>query len=213
MSLRQLIDLDVIIPTYNRQLELRQTLEMVLHQELLPHKVIVVDQTPGPCRLDTELLDSYTRSGVGLVWIHRSEPNLCGARNTGIVASEASVCLVLDDDVLIPPTIVKDHWLCYQAPNSPAAVGGQVFHRRPQFPIDDLSLWDPHKGTSPAWAASTQVRKGPLFGGHFSVKRNAVHDIGGWDEALLEARTGRKVILCTDSTAAVTITFGILLFG
>lgn len=185
MPLKPLIDLDIVIPSYNRQVELHQTLEMILNQVLLPRKVIVVDQTRICGEPGSDLVNAYARVGVGLSWIHRQKPNLCGARNTGIAASEAKICLFLDDDVLLPPTLVKDHWLRYQAPNCPAAIGGQVYHRQPSFPIDSLSIRDPRRGTSPAFSSSRPIRRGPLFGGHFSVERAAVYCIGGWDEAFV----------------------------
>src|SRR5690242_5595977 len=45
MSNKKQLDVSVIIPTYNRDEVLQQTLECVLRQEPSPREIIVVDQT------------------------------------------------------------------------------------------------------------------------------------------------------------------------
>ena len=42
---KPIVDLSVILPTYNRDRVLRQTLDCLLQQDPAPNEIIVVDQT------------------------------------------------------------------------------------------------------------------------------------------------------------------------
>jgi GT2 family glycosyltransferase len=185
MQAEHIVDLDVIIPTYNRQQEVHKTLEMLLGQEVRPRNVIVVNQTLGVVCAHPDISSTYAESGTQLVWINRIEPNLCGARNAGLVASSSSVCLFLDDDVLLPKALVRNHWEKFQQHEDIAAIGGQVYHRTYAASLAELSLSNPHLGTRTAFAAEAPLYGGPLFGGHFSVRRRVAIEIGGWDEAFV----------------------------
>ncbi len=178
-------DIEVVIPTFGRAHAINQTLHMLLGQDVPPKRVIVVNQTPGVTDADPSVRRAYSDACLELLWINREAPSLTGARNDALRAAKAEICLFLDDDVLIPPDLVWKHWMKYQDGSKWEAVGGQVWHRLDRVPVADISLDRPHAGTTSAVPVAELIPEGPLFGGHFSVRRETALALGGWDEALV----------------------------
>jgi len=179
------VDIDVLIPTYGRQLTLNNTLRMLLAQDCLPKKVIVVNQTTGVDRAEPDVLDAYREANLDLVWINLEFPNVMAAQNAAVLASTAEICLVLDDDIIPPPDLVRKHWQRHQDGQGWVAVGGQVWHRLPKVAVEALSLEQPARGTTPGVLHDTMIPGGPLFGGNFSIRRDVVLALGGWDESFV----------------------------
>lgn len=90
-------DITVVIPTYNRPVVLKNTVESYLAGRVLPREIIIVDQTPEPFDVST-LSDCR---GVKLVVVHTDIPGSARARNIGVRASSHDVILFSDDDVLV----------------------------------------------------------------------------------------------------------------
>lgn len=179
-----MVDIDVVIPTFGRPSYVTTLLYMLLEQHELPLKVIVVNQTPSVKRPEHAVVSAYQTAGVDLIWINRAIPSLCGARNDALKVASSKVCLFLDDDIIVPPDLVKKHWAKY-LDSDLAAVGGQVFHRQAEYPVESISLEKPRGGTFPAMETAEILESGPLFGGHFSVRREVAIAIDGWDEAFI----------------------------
>lgn len=180
-----MVDIDVVIPTFGRPATVTNTLRMLLEQETLPKRVIVVNQTPGVETADPEVWEAYREVGPELVWINRVTPSLCGARNDALRAASAEICLFLDDDIIAPPDLVAKHWSRYQERGGWAAVGGQVWHRPLDCALECVSLDDPSSGTIAALESRERIHQGPLIGCHFSMRRNVALAVGGWDEAFV----------------------------
>jgi glycosyltransferase involved in cell wall biosynthesis len=176
-------DLDVVIPTFGRPATANETLRMLLSQETLPKSVIVVNQTPGIEAANPEVQRDYRESGVELIWINRLSPSLCGARNDALRAAVSEICLFLDDDILVPRDLVRRHLERHGDGSGWEAVGGQVWHQ-PDFPDERLALERQPARALPSVRAGL-VAGGPLFGGHFSIRREAALSVGGWDEAFV----------------------------
>jgi len=179
------VDLDVIVPTYGRPVVVNQTLRMLLDQEVLPRRVIVVNQTPGVDAADLDVQQLYRDAGLGLTWLNREVPSLCGARNDALRVARSEICLFLDDDIIAPADLVRRHWDRYRDDAGWQAVGGQVWHRNSDFAVEDISLDAPQVGAVPALKSARMVPGGPLFGCHFSLRRYAALSVGGWDEAFV----------------------------
>ncbi|WP_162604628.1 glycosyltransferase family 2 protein [Geomonas edaphica] len=180
-----MVDVDVIVPTFGRDHRINATLQMLLKQSPLPVRVIVVNQTLGILGPATATKLAYEMHKVDLVWLNRSEASLCGARNDALRVSVSPICLFLDDDILVPSDLVGKHWNSYQYDKDLAALGGQVWHRLSLTAIDDLNLKCPELGTTKASMLTVPVQSGPLFGCHFSIRREIALSIGGWDESFI----------------------------
>ena len=178
-------EVDIVIPTFGRQNRVDATLLMLLKQTILPANVIIVNQTPGVDSESTEVSQLYKAAGVELIWINRASPSLCGARNDALRRARSRICLCLDDDILIPSDLVAQHAQLFRQRPELAAIGGQVWHRKSDFKIRDLSIENPTLGTVIACNLNIEVSHGPLFGGHFSIRRDIALSIGGWDESFI----------------------------
>lgn len=179
------VDIDVVIPTFRRPERINETLEMLLQQLPLPKRVIVVNQTPGITSAPTEIKKAYENEKVDLVWINRREPSLCGARNDALCVAKSSICLFLDDDILIPYDLVGKHCAYFMQHQNITALGGQVLHRNSLTAIRALTLQSPELGTTRGCLSTKPLPAGPLFGGHFSIRRETALEIGGWDESFI----------------------------
>lgn len=179
-----MVNLDVIIPTYGRPELINLTLKSILNLAPLPNSVIVINQTPNIKNADYDIINQYKKIGLDLIWINSENPSLCGARNDGLRASKSEILLFLDDDVIFPANLVGAHYNAYKD-GAVSAVGGQVYHRKCNFDIDRISLETPEFGTLAAHHSSTKVWGGPLFGGHFSIRRAIAFAVGGWDESFI----------------------------
>ena len=180
-----MVDIDVMIPSFGRPATLNATLRMLLDQDTLPGRVIVVNQTPGVDNAEPDVIRAYREAGLELVWINRAVANVMAAQNAALGAARAEICLILDDDIIPPIHLVRKHWERYQDGAGWAAVGGQVWHRLPEVAVEQLSLEDPQRGTIPGVPQDSSIVGGPLFGGNFSVRREVVLALGGWDEAFV----------------------------
>ena len=180
-----MVDIDVVIPSFGRPTTLNATLRMLLDQDTLPRRVIVVNQTPAIDNAEPALQLAYRDAGVELNWINRSHPSLCGARNDALAAAKGEICLFLDDDIIPPRNLVGGHWERHHDGAGWVAVGGQVWHRLPETEVTQLSLENPASGTLPALRHRERISGGPLFGGHFSLRREVALALGGWDEAFV----------------------------
>jgi GT2 family glycosyltransferase len=190
-----MVDIDIVIPTFGRPETVNTTLRMLLDQDTFPRRVIVVNQTPGIDAAAPEVRQALADADLELIWINRSLPSLCGARNDALRNSLAEICLFLDDDIIPPKDLVRKHWARHHDGVGWVAVGGQVWHRLPDVTIDQLSLDDPKLGTIPALINTEQVSGGFLFGGHFSIHREVALSVGGWDESFIGSANYEEVDL------------------
>lgn len=97
MTFEKLAEITVVIPTYNRPVVLKNTIESYLAGRVLPRQILVVDQSP-------ELFDPATikeKHGVELGVLHSTTPSLTLARNIGARASSNDVILFSDDDIVV----------------------------------------------------------------------------------------------------------------
>src|SRR6266700_4320514 len=89
----------VIVPTYNRNNRLRQTLEHVLRQDYPRFEVVVVDQSEDHDHETAAYLSSISEQ---IRYCPLQVPNLPAARNVGISQSRGDIVVFFDDDLDIP---------------------------------------------------------------------------------------------------------------
>ena len=92
----------VIIPTKNRQSDLRSTLQDLAAQTRRPDEIVIVDQSAAPS-LDTR------DCSLTLNYIHA--PELSGAaeaRNVAMDCARGGLWIFLDDDVILEPQYVEE---------------------------------------------------------------------------------------------------------
>ncbi len=85
----------VLVPTIERYPYLREVLDQLRRQELPPHQVVVVDQTP-PADRDPDLPADF--ADLPTTWITLDAAGQCSARNAGLEAATGDQVLFIDDD-------------------------------------------------------------------------------------------------------------------
>ena len=139
-------ELTIGIPTFGRDRVLLDTIQNVLqHLEPASMELVVADQTPSHEKSVAAELQRLHDAG-NLRWIHLPEPSLTGARNVILREARAEIVLYLDDDMLIPRHLFREHLESYQEP-SIGAVTGQVYNCIDYR--DPPSLDDPTQKTTP----------------------------------------------------------------
>ena len=88
--------ISVVIPTYHRPIELRNTLKGVLNQSHSNFEVLVVNDDLQDDRIQKIVLELNDNRLKYLINERKKGP--CGARNTGILAAKGQVVAFLDDD-------------------------------------------------------------------------------------------------------------------
>ena len=119
--------ISVIVPTYEREDPLRETLEDVLRQDYPHVEVLVIDQTSSHEPQTQAYLEQLERSGK-IRWFRVPWASLPGARNYGVRRSQGEVVLFIDDDVKLPDGYLHAHARSYERLEV-GAVAGRVFDR------------------------------------------------------------------------------------
>lgn len=102
----------LIIPTYNREDLLVQTLRCALQQSLDEYEILVIDQTPVH-RQETERFLQENASRIR--HIHRAEASVTKARNEGLRQAHGEILVFVDDDTSFDPGFLAAHLQAHQA--------------------------------------------------------------------------------------------------
>jgi glycosyltransferase involved in cell wall biosynthesis len=97
------MDVSVVIPTYERPVLLKQTIDSVLRQTVTPREIIVVDN--GASGDTKAMVDANYGSAV--VYLRERRPGVQMARNAGIARAQAKWIATVDDDDLRHPDFLE----------------------------------------------------------------------------------------------------------
>ena len=134
--------ISVIVPTYQREDVLCNTITDLLKQDYPDFEVLVVDQTKNHQPETQTYLEETAKSGkIKLFQVDWA--SLPGARNYGVERSRGDIILFVDDDIELPEGYLKAHAQVFMDNDGVGAVAGRVFDRmkladRPDLTIDYL---------------------------------------------------------------------------
>lgn len=171
----------IVIPTFNRESVLCDTIEFVLNLNPLPDEIWVIDQTSQhEPATEVYLKQAY---GRGVNVINLPEPGVCFARNLGAALSNSDIIIYIDDDVIINKTdFVEAHRQNYNNPDV-HAVWGQMLEPN-QTSSNNLG----QGGHLPANYAGRVEKIKYLVSANHSIRRSVMLEMGGYDEGF-EGRT------------------------
>ena len=180
-----MIELSVIIATYNRRERLRACLAALTLQSQPAgdfEVIVVVDgSTDG-----TEEMLAGLQLPYALQVISQNNSGQSRALNRGVEAARGRACLFLDDDILASPELIQRHLAVHR--EEPNRVGiGQIETRLPAkarwFAEGFARSWREH------YAKLNQRLRAPLwtdcYGGNLSVPKAAFAQVGGFATDLL----------------------------
>ena len=173
----------IIIPTFQREKPVRDTLNAVLAQTIAgcslstDSELIVVDQT-----LQHEPETQAILTNPGIRHLRLEHPNLPAARNAGIRAASGDIVLFLDDDIYPGPDLITLHRRHYNDPTIGSVAGrvhvsNRCFLSAKPDPAghpwpDGPNIFDRNQAGERAFAP----------GGHLSVRRDLAMQAGLFDE-------------------------------
>jgi glycosyltransferase involved in cell wall biosynthesis len=113
----------VLIPTYNREKLIRQTIDSVLSQSFMDYEVIVVDD--GSTDRTPQLLESY---GTRIQHYRQQNQGVEVARNKAASLAQGEyLCMLDDDDVFLPCTLATYEQVIRHCDGPPLIVGALAF--------------------------------------------------------------------------------------
>ena len=117
-----MIEISVIIPTYNRAQQLRICLDALSSQTQpdADFEVVVVDD--GSTDTTSTLLETL-KTPYTLRFLKQEHSGQQNARNRGAQAARGRYCLFLDDDIVADPNLVTEHLRVQRQHNGVVAIG------------------------------------------------------------------------------------------
>jgi glycosyltransferase involved in cell wall biosynthesis len=174
----------VIVPTKDRPRYLRAALESLAAQDLDSggYEVLVVDD--GPSTETRELTRDVARhSGARIGYLEREgAPGLNSARNTGIMAAEASFIAFVDDDVEAP-----SHWLRELVTGRRRHPGYQAFGGPIRLRLEGSRLRMCGRESPPITALDAGLRDREIelvWGANMAIERRALDLAGMFDQSV-----------------------------
>lgn len=99
--------LTIIVPAYNVELYLRQCLESLIHQTMMAHKVIVIND--GSKDSTGKIAEEYANSYPDIIqYYSQKNRGLGAARNVGLARANTPYVTFLDSDDWLMPTFVEN---------------------------------------------------------------------------------------------------------
>jgi GT2 family glycosyltransferase len=203
--------LSAIICTKNRATDLELTVGTVLRQSVLPHELVIVDQS---AESSVSRIASLLRDGpagdcraLSLHYIHDPQlPGLTSARNRAMDRASGEILLFLDDDVELEEDFLEELLATYVSHPGITGAAGVVTNYLPPSPL--MRIWSRifERGPfpddrQPCYWKADELRSGGLCrvtrmgGGLMSLRRNAAAGVR-FDERLRGVSDGEDVDFC-----------------
>jgi GT2 family glycosyltransferase len=120
--------ISVVIPTYNREQPLRETLADAIRQNYPNFEVLVIDQTRNHESETQVYLEELANAGT-IRWFRVDWASLPAARNYAVRRAVGEIILFIDDDVKLPDGFLAAHADNYLEKPDVGCVAGRVFDR------------------------------------------------------------------------------------
>jgi GT2 family glycosyltransferase len=179
-------NVSVVIPTYNRNKVLIDTINHLLKQSHPATEILIIDQTIKH-EPDTEnTLCNWGDKNI-IRWFRLKIPSITIAMNFGLLKSISDIVLFLDDDIIPHHKLIESHIKAYEKTNSIWATVGQVFQPK-ESPLSTtyksknnhlLNFIDFH------FNSENRSFVENVMAGNLSVLRKKALSIGGFDENYL----------------------------
>ncbi len=166
--------LSVVIATLNRRERLQVCLQSLIAQSLPVADYEIVIAVDGSSDGTAEMLASIRDAG-NLVVVERENSGPAGARNAGVREARGEIVLLLDDDLICEPDLLRAHLEMHAAAATPGVVFGRMIAEHAAF--RELSEYYARldAGGECRWPEDTWV------GPNTSMPRRLFVESGGYD--------------------------------
>ena len=181
------VSISVVISSFNRRVTLLRLVRALAEQQADGPEaecIVVLDGSTDGSAEALRALELPERWPLYII----EQPNrgLASARNAGARAATTPIVLFLDDDVVPHPGLLSAHVAAHARSD---AVVGRIHNIVDAAIPDSLRVWFDdffitrhHKLD----ASGAPLRAVDVFGGHVSIKRDALLSVGGFDESFKE---------------------------
>ena len=172
----------LIIPTYNRQEIVSQTLKYLKKQSITGVEVILVDQTVS----NDSNLKNIKNDGFIYKYIKITETGLPNARNVGAENAKGDILVFIDDDSIPDPDLIQSYMnLFNDYEKDKWCIGGRVIEKNTNMFKENDSI----VGGWITWYGKTlknfdTVKSGECewaTGGNFGLTKDLFIEAGGFD--------------------------------
>lgn len=186
----------IVIPVYNRSQLIQRTFDSILYQTYRPIELILVDNgsTDDSLALCTEFKEKYQSDQLIVKVLQEKKRGANAARNRGLEAVESEYVTFFDsDDELFPEMIHAIHQAITKQQADIIAYT-YTFYENEQKEYVRIRCFSNQP--------RMQIIRGMLATQNFTVKREVIRAIGGWDESLQrwqDWEVGVRLLLHTDN--------------
>jgi GT2 family glycosyltransferase len=170
--------ISAVIPTYQREQVLLDTIDHLLKLESTPAEILVIDQTQVHEPETAQILGRLEDIGK-IRWIRLPQPSITHAMNIGLEEASNEIVLFLDDDIIPGQNLIAAHARAHLQDGC-SIVAGQVLQPGEQ-PLSVESQSDPFR-----FCSNQPQYISELMGGNFSIKRKLALELGGFDENFVQ---------------------------
>ena len=172
----------LIIPTYNRQEIVFQTLQYIKQQSIPGFEVVLVDQTES----NDSNLNNFKDDGFKYKYLKIKETGLPNARNVGAENAKGDILIFIDDDSIPEPDLIKSYMnLFNDHEKDKLCIGGRVIEKNTTIFKENDSI----VGGWITWYGKTlknfdTVKSGECewaSGGNFGLTKDLFIEAGGFD--------------------------------
>lgn len=112
--------ISVIVPAYNSEAFLRETLDCLINQTLKDIQIIVVND--GSTDSTADIIEEYAAKHPNILPVYQENAGVSAARNNGIARSEGKYTMFLDSDDLITEDTLENVFAALEETNADMAV-------------------------------------------------------------------------------------------
>jgi glycosyltransferase involved in cell wall biosynthesis/peptidoglycan/xylan/chitin deacetylase (PgdA/CDA1 family) len=174
------IELSVVLATYNRVERLRACLEALAHQTQPCSDFEVVVIVDGSTDGTREMLAEFA-APFALQVMEQENSGQCVALNRGVALAQGRICLLIDDDILAAPELVAEHIRLHQGQANTVGIGRLklvVPSHADWFAQAFARDWQAHYARFDEGAV--QPSWDDCYGGNLSMTRSNFLEIGGF---------------------------------
>jgi len=182
--------LSLIIPTYNREDLLVQTLQCALNQNYPKYEILVIDQTPAHTKSTEDFLNNISNE---ITLIKSKKASVTLARNLGSKLANGDIIVFVDDDTTFAEDFLTNHAKAHEGDCD--FIQGRIFekgcrtYKKPVW----LSIFGNFSGSD---FCATDGITNNITGCNFSFKKELYDKINGFDEAF------QGIAVCEDTDFA-----------
>lgn len=175
--------ISVIIPTFQRRELLRRELCALAQQTLPKDMYQVIVSMDGSTDGTREMVAEF-KVPFELFFVWQPNRGRASACNAGIQRATGEVLVILDDDMEPAPECLAQHWRAHTEASRIGVMGAVPIRSDPTaLPIAAFvaNKFNRHLEKLARQGHALELRD--FFSGHFSIRREVMLEVGGYDEA------------------------------